>query len=148
MKISSKARSAVMALVKLKRMIDAGESHIPLSKLANEEDLSLTFLEQLFHKLKKTKIVDSQRGSLGGYYFLKNPKDITIFDIIESVDTLPKAVRCAPFQNLKGCKPDGTRCATHHLWDAIDAVVIQFLQQQTLEDVCQKSLMMDQRHVS
>jgi Rrf2 family iron-sulfur cluster assembly transcriptional regulator len=135
MKVSSKARSAVQAMVQLARLSHE-ESFIPLTNLIQEDGLSLVFLEQIFLKLKKADLVISQRGLNGGYKLSKSAVDITILDIIESVEPIKKIVKCAGMKG--GCRPDKAKCSTHDLWKSIDILTRNHLASVTLADVAFK----------
>ena len=108
------------------------DKSLPLSIIAEADGLSVTFLEQLFSKLKKASLVISHRGIQGGYSLSKNSKTITILDVIHAVDRPQKAVRCVA---TLGCTPKGFRCSTHHLWEALDDLKDNFLGTTTLFDV-------------
>ncbi|CAO5681239.1 MAG: HTH-type transcriptional regulator IscR [Holosporales bacterium] len=131
MKISSKARSSVTAMVELCKMMQHS-SCVPLSYLAEQDGLSLVLLEQLFSKIRKSGLVVSHRGLNGGYSLARSAKEISIFDIIEAVDPLPPATRCS--SDGQGCR-SGQACSTHHLWRALDFLTQSFLKSVTLFDL-------------
>lgn len=126
MKISSKARSALLAMVHLAKH----KHHISLSTLADSENLSLMFLEQIFSKLKKADLVHSLRGTNGGYTLKKDPQDISVLDIIQAVDPLPNSTKC---QNQgEPCKKTGEQCSTHHFWKQLDLIIFTYLNNTSL----------------
>lgn len=137
MRLSTKARYAVMALVD----ISAQEIQVPvaLSAIAQRQELPLPYLEQLFNKLKKAELVQSCRGSNGGYQLARSPETIFIYDIIQAVDKPLKSTRCTNHP-IKGCHSNGTRCLTHDLWEKLDDVVSLFLQKTSLADVRHRRL--------
>ncbi|MBP9752460.1 MAG: Rrf2 family transcriptional regulator [Proteobacteria bacterium] len=132
MKISSKARSSITAMVELVKRMEFVR-YIPLSYLAEKDGLSLVLLEQLFSKLRKSGLVMSHRGLSGGYALTRSPQDISIYDIIQSVDPITDAMLCKG--NVEGCKLTGTECSTHHLWYSFDVLTQSFFKSVTLYDV-------------
>lgn len=144
MRLSTKARYAVMAMVDIasrKSMMEESEP-VSLSAIAVRQNLPLAYLEQLFNKLKKADLVISARGSAGGYILKKAPMDINVFDIIAAVDTPLKATRCSNSKQdssdaaSDGCQMKGVRCLTHDLWDELSQVIELFFQRISLADIC------------
>lgn len=135
MKLRSKARYAVMAVCEL--AMKATESPVSLSEISQSQDLPLPFLEQIFNKLKRGQLVKSCRGAMGGYQLARSPEDISILDIIQTVDTPMKATRCQEGHS-QGCHISGRRCLTHDLWHGLGETVNVFLKNVTVADVCQK----------
>lgn len=131
MKLSTKARYAMMALLD---MIE-NDSAMPVSlvSIAERQGLPLPYLEQIFLKLRKSDIVQSARGAQGGYLFARSPADITLHDVLVSVDKPLKTKRCN--NALIGCQLNGARCITHDLWAKMDDVVEGFLKGLTLKNV-------------
>ncbi len=111
------------------------DSVAPLSlvSISERQNLPLPYLEQIFLKLRKSNIVQSARGAQGGYLFARNPADITLYDVLVSVDKPLKAKRCN--NALIGCQLNGARCITHDLWAKMDDVVEGFLKGLTLQNV-------------
>lgn len=136
MKLSTKARYAVMAMVDLAR--EGGDNaSSSLTVIAERQSLPLPYLEQLFLKLRRAELVKSARGSNGGYMLMRSPAETNIYDIIVAVDTPMKATRCND-HSLKGCHLNKTRCLTHNLWKGLEDVVQSYLKTVSLEDVCHK----------
>ncbi len=135
MRLSTKARYAVMALVDITTQDKNGP--VALSAIAQRQELPLPYLEQLFNKLKKAGLVQSCRGSNGGYQLARTSEAIFIHDIIEAVDKPLKATRCANHSH-RGCHSNGSRCLTHDLWENLDSVVSLFLKKTSLADVCHR----------
>lgn len=136
MKLSTKARYAVMAMVDLAQ--ERGESESSsLTLIAERQNLPLAYLEQLFLKLRRAALVKSARGSNGGYMLMKSPAETNIYDIIAAVDTPMKATRCKD-HHFAGCQLNKARCLTHNLWEGLENVVQSYLQTVSLEDVCHK----------
>jgi Rrf2 family iron-sulfur cluster assembly transcriptional regulator len=137
MKLSSKARYAVMAMVDIAHYGEAGP--VPLSAISLRQGLPLAYLEQLFNRLKKENLVISSRGSNGGYSLSRPRQELRVYDVIAAVDTPLKATRCATSEGI-GCQGTSSKCMTHDLWGELSAVVEGFLQHVTLEDVCSRRI--------
>lgn len=138
MKLSTKGRYAVMAMVELASRGDAKPT--TLAEIAERQDISLSYLEQLFAKLRRAGIVRSVRGPGGGYVLAFPPRDTRISDIIIAVDEPVHATRCKP-GSPKGCTTDGSRCLTHDLWEELGQQIRLFLASVSLEDVCQRRVL-------
>ncbi|MGK0267299.1 MAG: Rrf2 family iron-sulfur cluster assembly transcriptional regulator [Maricaulis sp.] len=135
MKLSTKGRYAVMAMADL-AAASAG-SPVTLAEIASRQSISLSYLEQLFAKLRRAEVVSSVRGPGGGYRLSREAAEIRISDIITAVDEPLRATRCS---NAKGCLADGRRCVTHDLWDELSRHIFLFLSSVTLEDVTERRL--------
>ncbi len=138
MKLSTKGRYAVMAMVDLAKQSQDGP--VTLADIADRQDISLSYLEQLFGKLRKGAQVKSVRGPGGGYLLARNPAEMRISDIILAVDEPIKATRCTP-GSPRGCQPDRSRCLTHDLWEELGAQIFTFLNAVSLEDVMENRLL-------
>jgi Rrf2 family iron-sulfur cluster assembly transcriptional regulator len=136
MKLSTKARYAVMAMTDL---VTQASEHgaCSLSFISERQGLPLAYLEQIFLKLRKQGLVTSVRGASGGYVLARPANDVRIYDIISAVDLPLKATRCGTNSPV-GCQPHGARCLTHDLWEGLGTVVEQYLKGVTLSDVCNK----------
>jgi Rrf2 family iron-sulfur cluster assembly transcriptional regulator len=132
MKITSKSRSAVVAMVYLASYSQKNHQTLSLTLIAKENNLSLPFLEQIFSKLRKNDLVVSVRGNNGGYTLMKKPDEINIFDIINAIDGIDVSTRCA---NKAGCISQTKRCLTHTLWENLDLKNHLFLKNTSLQDV-------------
>ena len=132
MKLSTKGRYAVMAMVDLARQ--TGKGPIALADIADRQDISLSYLEQLFGKLRKGAQVKSVRGPGGGYMLARHPSEMRVSDIILAVDEPIKATRCTP-GSPQGCHSDRSRCLTHDLWEELGNQIYFFLSSVSLEDV-------------
>lgn len=138
MKLSTKGRYAVMAMVDLARQ--SREGPVTLADIAERQDISLSYLEQLFGKLKKGAQVKSVRGPGGGYLLARDPAEMRISDIIMAVDEPIKATRCVP-GSPEGCSLDGSRCLTHDLWEELGNQIYLFLSSISLEDVIENRVL-------
>ena len=132
MKLSTKGRYAVMAMVDLARQ--GGSGPVALSDIAERQDISLSYLGQLFGKLRKGAQVKSVRGPGGGYLLARHPSEMRISDIILAVDETIKATRCTP-GSPEGCRTDRSRCLTHDLWEELGNQIFSFLNSVSLDDV-------------
>ncbi len=138
MKLSTKGRYAVMAMVDLAKQSQCGP--VALSDIADRQDISLSYLEQLFGKLRKGAQVKSVRGPGGGYMLARDPGAIRISDIILAVDEPIKVTRCTR-GSPEGCQPDRSRCLTHDLWEELGTQIFTFLSAVSLEDVMENRLL-------
>ena len=123
MKLTSKGRYAVMALVDLARFDNINP--VSLRDISLRQGISLDYLEQIFSKLKKNNIVKSIRGTQGGYILSKNPNDIKLTNIFYAVDERVKTVQCKK-DSKKGCTGKTTKCITHDLWDELENHINNF----------------------
>ena len=116
MRLSTKGRYAVMAMVDLAQ--HSGGDPISLAEIAERQEISLSYLEQLFAMLRKGGLVKSVRGPGGGYLLAHHRGETRIADIILAVDEPIRATRCTPGAPI-GCRGNQTRCATHDLWEEL-----------------------------
>tara|TARA_B100000674_G_C37292614_1_gene668424 strand:- start:55 stop:480 length:426 start_codon:yes stop_codon:yes gene_type:complete len=132
MKLTSKGRYAVMALVDLARFDNINP--VSLRDISLRQGISLDYLEQIFSKLKKNQIVKSIRGTQGGYILSKNPTDIKLINIFNAVDEKVKTVQCKK-ESKRGCNGRSTKCLTHNLWDELENHINSFFDKKSLEDL-------------
>ena len=138
MKLSTKGRYAVMAMVDLARHSDG--SPVSLAEIAEREEISLSYLEQLFAKLRRGGLVKSVRGPGGGYLLAHDRNETRIADIILAVDEPIQAVRCSPGAAI-GCRGNRSRCLTHDLWEELSNQIHLYLNSVSLGDVCEKRVL-------
>jgi Rrf2 family protein len=129
--LNTKGRYAVMAMVDLAKFAPDGSQ--PLSAVAERQEISLAYLEQIFLKLRRAGLVESARGRAGGYRLGRPAEDITIAEIMLAVEEDMEMTRCK--QDGAGPCVRGQRCLTHGLWDALGEQITQFLEAVTLQDV-------------
>jgi len=134
MRLSTKGRYAVMAMVDLAQH-SAGEP-ISLAEIAERQEISLPYLEQLFAMLRRGGLVKSVRGPGGGYLLAHDRSETRIADIIVAVDEPIHATRCTPGAPI-GCRGNRTRCATHDLWEELGNQIHLYLSSVSLADVCE-----------
>ena len=135
MKLSNKGRYAVQALADLAR--NGLEKPTNLTEISLRQGISLSFLEQIFLKLKNNNLVKSSRGPLGGYILSRPPDDITLSNIIEAVDEKIKTLACRR-ESKKGCHGKSSKCITHDLWDDLENHINNFFKRNTLRDIAYK----------
>ena len=132
MKLTSKGRYAVMALVDLARFDNINP--VSLRDISLRQGISLDYLEQIFSKLKKNDIVKSIRGTQGGYILNKNPNEIKLNNIFYAVDEKVKTVQCKK-DSKRGCNGKATKCITHDLWDELENHINSFFENKSLDDL-------------
>ena len=132
MKLTSKGRYAVMALVDLARFDNINP--VSLRDISLRQGISLDYLEQIFSKLRKKEIVQSVRGTQGGYVLNKKAKEIKLTNIFDAVDEKVKTVQCKK-DSKKGCNGKTVKCITHNLWDELEEYINNFFKNKSLEDL-------------
>ncbi len=140
MKLSTKGRYAVMAMVDLASCSAERAKAICLSDIAERQDISLSYLEQLFGKLRRCGLVNSVRGPGGGYLLARSSEDLRISDIIMAVDESVSLTRCES-GSAKGCLHDKSRCLTHDLWQEMTNQISLYLNSVSLADVCERRIL-------
>ncbi|MDQ2104253.1 Rrf2 family transcriptional regulator [Azospirillum isscasi] len=137
MRLSTKGRYAVMAMVDLAATSQG--SPVALADIADRQEISLSYLEQLFAKLRKGGLVKSVRGP-GGGYLLAHPADATrVSDIILAVDEPIRTTRCAN-GTPQGCRTNRSRCLTHDLWEELGNQIHMYLSSVTVADVVERRI--------
>ncbi len=129
MRLTTKGRFAVTAMVDL--AICGGKDPVTLASISERQKISLSYLEQLFGKLRRHKIVESVRGPGGGYYLGRPCSEISIVDIIEAVDEPVDATQCGG----KGDCHDEQQCITHDLWMGLNKALHNHLAAISLQQV-------------
>merc|ERR1711965_120860 len=132
MKLTSKGRYAVMALVDLARFDNINP--VSLRDISLRQGISLDYLEQIFSKLRKKEIVQSVRGTQGGYVLNRKARDIKLTNIFDAVDEKVKTVQCKR-DSKKGCNGKATKCVTHNLWDELETHINSFFERKSLDDL-------------
>ncbi|SHM10163.1 Rrf2 family transcriptional regulator [Vreelandella subglaciescola] len=132
MRLTTKGRYAVTAMLDL--AINADAAPTSLGDIAQRQGISLSYLEQLFARLRRAGLVRSVRGPGGGYLLVQIPADINVANIVDAVDESVDATRC---QGLSDCQ-QGDTCLTHHLWCELSDQIRHFLDGVTLEQLRQR----------
>ena len=136
MTLTSKGRYAVMAHTALALYYKNGP--VSLRDISLRQNISLLYLEQIFLKLRKYKIVESIRGTKGGYRLSRKASDIRLSEILSAVDENVKTVRCIKHLK-KGCNGKSIKCNTHNLWDELDGHINSFFEKKLLSDLAHKN---------
>jgi Rrf2 family iron-sulfur cluster assembly transcriptional regulator len=129
MRLTTKGRFAVTAMLDV--ALHAADAPVTLAAIAERQRISLSYLEQLFGKLRRNGLVDSVRGPGGGYQLARAPATMTVADIIRAVDEPIDATQCGGRQNCH----DDRRCMTHELWAGLNAHIFVFLRGVTLAEL-------------
>ena len=132
MKLTSKGRNAVMAMADLAK--NDISKPINLTEISLRQGISISFLEQIFLKLKKNNLVKSSRGPSGGYSLTRSPEEIKLLSIIKAVDEKVKTLGCKK-ESKKGCNGKSIKCITHNLWDDLETHINNFFEKNTLRDI-------------
>jgi len=130
-KLSTKGRYAVMAMVDLAR--HAQTKPVSLSDIATRQEISLSYLEQLFARLRRAELVKSVRGPGGGYRLARPADEVSIAEVVTAVDEPLRATRCNG--TGPGCMHGGARCLTHDLWEETGRQIESYLASVSLADV-------------
>ena len=134
MRLTTKGRFAVTALIDL--ALRSGDGPVTLAGISERQKISLSYLEQLFGKLRRYSLVDSVRGPGGGYCLARPFDSITVADIVRAVDEPLDATQCGGKENCK----DEERCMTHDLWATLNFKMYEYLTSVTLADLVNRQL--------
>lgn len=134
MRLTTKGRFAVTAMIDL--ALRGGDGPVTLAGISERQNISLSYLEQLFGKLRRHHLVDSVRGPGGGYCLSRPSVQITVADIVRAVDEPLDATQCGGYENCK----DEERCMTHELWSTLNRKMYEYLTSVTLFDLVDKQL--------
>jgi Rrf2 family iron-sulfur cluster assembly transcriptional regulator len=137
MKLTTKGRYAVTAMLDLALHYDQGA--VTLADIARRQGISLSYLEQLFAKLRKSGLVDSVRGPGGGYNLANEPANISVADIVIAINEDIDVRRCKGSSNCDGDE----RCLTHELWDSLSTRIHEFLSGISLADLVNKPIIQE-----
>lgn len=135
MRLTTKGRFAVTAMIDL--ALRSSDGPVTLAGISERQKISLSYLEQLFGKLRRYSLVDSVRGPGGGYCLARPGGQITVADIVRAVDEQLDATQCGGKENCK----DEERCMTHELWATLNMKMYEYLTSVTLADLADKQLM-------
>jgi Rrf2 family iron-sulfur cluster assembly transcriptional regulator len=133
MKLTTKGRFAVSAMLDI--ALNQEKGPVTLLGVSKRQAISLSYLEQLFSKLRRKNIVYSVRGPGGGYKIEKKLSEITIRQIISAVDETIDATQCGGTENCH----DGHRCMTHDLWISVNKKILDYLDSLSLQDLYNNS---------
>ncbi len=138
MKLTTKGRYAVSALADI--AATGADGPVALSDVALRQGISLSYLEQLFAKLRRAGLVESARGVGGGYALTAPAGAVRVADIVAAVDEEIRTTACDAGSTI-GCQGTSTRCLTHDLWDELGRQIEIFLNAVTLEDILEKRVL-------
>ena len=145
MRLTTKGRFAVTAMLDL--ALRGGKHPVTLAGISERQDISLSYLEQLFSRLRRHELVESVRGPGGGYFLARALEDVSVADIIRAVDEPIDATQCGGKENCH----DEHRCLTHDLWSGLNAHIYDYLDSVTLatlvakQDECKDKVLQDRR---
>ncbi len=128
MKLTTKGRYAITAMIDI--ALEENRAPVPLRNISKRQNISLSYLEQLFSKLRTALLVKSVRGPGGGYILGKDSSDISLFEIITAVDENMDQTECSGAMNCKDDKP----CLTHFIWTDLTERINQHMKNITLSD--------------
>ncbi len=129
MRLTTKGRFAVTAMLDL--AIDESGKPVTLAGISERQSISLSYLEQLFSRLRRSGLVKSVRGPGGGYRIAKPLAEISVSEIISAVDELIDATQCGGHENCR----DDRRCMTHNLWSSLNVKILEYLSGVSLNDL-------------
>ena len=118
-----------------------------LTEISLRQGISISFLEQIFLKLKRNNLVQSSRGPSGGYSLTKSPEEIQLSTIIKAVDEEIKTVGCKK-ESKKGCTGKSIKCITHDLWDDLETHINNFFEKNTLKDIIYRANISKQKELN
>ena len=133
MRLTTKSRYAVNALTELSFLQSTGP--VSLSDISTNQNIELSYLEQIFRKLRIAGIVKSIRGRNGGYTYAKNPSNISIKEVMHAVDEVLDATKC---NGTSACH-NGKKCSTHDLWHDLNILVEEYLEKITIYNLVESS---------
>jgi Rrf2 family transcriptional regulator, iron-sulfur cluster assembly transcription factor len=136
MRLTTKGRFAVTAMIDL--ALRSNNGPVALAAISQRQQISLSYLEQLFGKLRRNELVESTRGPGGGYSLGRKSEDITVADIIVAVDEPIDATGCAGKENCQG--DEAGRCMTHDLWASLNQKMIEYLDSISLKKLVDDQL--------
>ena len=129
MRLTTKGRFAVTAMIDL--AMQPGSGPVTLAEISQRQKISLSYLEQLFSKMRRRVLVDSVRGPGGGYRLAKDMAQVSVADIILAVDEPVDSTQCGGKENCH----DGQKCITHDLWTNLDQHIVDYLGAVTLKQL-------------
>lgn len=148
MHLSTKGRYAVMAMLDLAKMQADDTRPVTLMEISQNQQISLSYLEQLFANLRRGGLVKSMRGPGGGYLMARDAEDISIYEVVEAVREKVDVTRCGTAvvprgKTKQGCRPDGAQCNAHNLWASLTDHIEGFLKQISLADALKNKFASD-----
>ncbi|TDK68212.1 Fe-S cluster assembly transcriptional regulator IscR [Sapientia aquatica] len=146
MRLTTKGRFAVTAMIDL--ALRQADGPVTLAGISARQEISLSYLEQLFSKLRRHEIVESVRGPGGGYNLGRPAAKVTVADIIIAVDEPIDATQCGGKENCHSSEHvGGARCMTHELWATLNAKMVDYLDSVSLQDLVNQQKASEQKIV-
>ena len=146
MRLTNKGRYAVMAMADL--AIANTKQPINLTEISLRQGIPISFLEQIFLKLKRSNLVQSSRGPSGGYYLTKAAEEIKLANIITAVDEKVTTVGCKKESKKSSCNGKSVKCITHTLWDDLEHHINDFFEKNTLKDIVSRVSIAKQKEMN
>ena len=140
MRLTTKGRFAVTAMIDL--ALRGREGPVTLAAISERQKISLSYLEQLFGKLRRYQLVESVRGPGGGYCLARPLEEISVADIIRAVDEALDATQCGGKENCH----DEHRCMTHDLWSTLNQKMYEYLSSVSLQNLVTNNAHKDEYH--
>jgi len=137
MRLTTKGRYAVTAMLDL--AIHGQQKPVSLNDISGRQHISLSYLEQLFAKLRRSNLVSSVRGPGGGYRLAVDSANISIAQVVDAVNESMDATRCQG----KGDCQEGDQCLTHHLWEDLSSQIHTFLNDISIQDLISRKEIKD-----
>lgn len=137
MRLTTKGRFAVVAMIHLAKMHHIGP--VALNQISAEQNISLSYLEQLFARLRKKHLVESRKGPGGGYIVARDLNHINVADIVQAVDECLDTKQCSSKDGCNEAQTTGN-CTTHHLWENLNKHILNYLSSVTLYDLVHQSI--------
>ncbi|MDA0902294.1 MAG: Rrf2 family transcriptional regulator [Proteobacteria bacterium] len=129
--LTTRGRYAIMSIID---MVESGDNKpVSLSAISQRQEISLSYLEQIFAKLRKAGIVTSIKGPGGGYIIENDLDKITAADIIKATGESIKMTRCS---SGGGCMSSKAKCKTHNLWHGLEDAIYSYFQSISIDDIC------------
>ena len=141
MRLTTKGRFAVTAMIDL--ALQQASGPVTLAGISQRQNISLSYLEQLFAKLRRQDLVDSTRGPGGGYQIVRSLTDVSVADVVLAVDEPLDATQCGGKEN---CTDEGP-CMTHDLWANLNSKMLEFLESVSLADLVKQHHAKQTSHV-
>lgn len=132
MRLTTKGRFAVIAMIDL--ALHQAQGPVALANISERQRISLSYLEQLFGRLRKNGLVESRRGPGGGYRLRYHLVDVNVADIIKAVDEPIDTTQCGESECIEAANKDGV-CLTHRLWETLNYKILEYLMSVTLHDL-------------
>lgn len=132
MRLTTKGRFAVTAMLDL--ALNGADGPVTLAGISERQKISLSYLEQLFGKLRRRELVESVRGPGGGYYLARDASKVSVADIVRAVEEPIDSTQCGGRENCH----DNQRCMTHDLWEELNTTVYGFLAGVTLSQLVER----------